>query len=340
MNTPTDLRSDTVTRPSAEMYDAMRTAPVGDDVFGEDPSVLSLQKVVAEMLGKEAALFVPSGTMANQLGLIVNAQRGDEVLVGEGAHCLWYETGGASILAQVQCQTIGEGGFFGASEITGAVHPPADWNPTVSTVCFENTHNRAGGRIWPAALRLQALRAALELGLHTHLDGARLWNAHIASGESLASICDGFDTVAVCFSKGLGAPVGSMLCGDRERIAVARRWRKRLGGGMRQAGVLAAAAQFALVHHLPQLSRDHELAERLSARLSGHGLRVAKPETNIVMIDLETTQFASELAVRLATQGVLVSAFGPHRLRAVTHRDVSEEQIASAADIIAAVVQS
>lgn len=314
------------------MRQAMADAEVGDDVFREDPTVQRLEERVASMLGKEAGLFVPSGTMGNQLALLVLTQRGDEVLVGEGAHCLWYETSAAAVLGQLQLTTIGRGGFFAPDDITDALHPPADWNPRVTVVAFENTHNRAGGRIWPVAMRRAAIERAKSHSLLCHLDGARLCNASVASGESLPSLCDGFETVSLCLSKGLGAPAGSVLVSSRARIAEARRWRKRLGGGMRQSGILAAAGLYALDHHLDRLADDHRNARRLYEALAPHGALV--PDSNIVMVDLANGASAEQFCARAKAEGVLASAFGPSRVRLVTHLDVTSADVERAIAVL------
>ncbi len=321
-----------MTRPGPGMRAAMAAADVGDDVFREDPTARALEERVAALLAKEAALFVPSGTMANQLALLVLTSRGDEVLVGEGAHCLWYETGGASILAQVQLTTVGRGGFFTPDELSAGIRPPADWNARVTAACFENTHNRAGGRVWPRDLRVASVARARGLGLRVHLDGARLCNASIATGEPLSSLAEGFDTVSLCLSKGLGAPAGSILAGPRGAIEDARRWRKRLGGGMRQVGVLAAAAHYALDHHVGRLSEDHQNARQIATALIDAGGRVDLPETNIVMWDLPEGRRAEDLCARARERGVLASPFGPSRVRLVTHLDVSAADAERAAE--------
>jgi len=329
-----DLRSDTVTRPTAAMRRVMAEAEVGDDVYGEDPGAHALEAETTALLGKEAALFVPSGTMANQLALLLHCRRGDEVIVGEGAHCKEYESGGGAAWAGVQFAEAGRGGTFGVADFEAAVRPIADWLPRTSLVALENTHNRGGGRVFPQA-QVEAIAArARALGLALHLDGARLWNASVATGLAPAALAAPFDTVSVCFSKGLGAPVGSALVGGREVIARARRLRKMMGGGMRQVGVLCAAARHALVHHRARLVDDHVAARRFAECLVGApGLHVVPDsvETNIVLVD--TQRPAAELAQRAAAEGVLVSAFGPTRIRAVTHLDVSlaEMDVAAAA---------
>ncbi len=325
-----DLRSDTVTRPSAGMRRAMAEAEVGDDVYGEDPSARQLEELTAALLGKEAALFVPTGTMANQIALLLHCRPGESVVVGEGTHCMAFESGAGAAWAGVQFQIAGQGGLFDVAEFERAVQPIHDLLPRTRLVVIENTHNRAGGAVWPHA-RAVAIRArARELGLAVHLDGARLWNAAIATGLSLAELAQVGDTVSVCFSKGLGAPVGSALAGSAAAMREARRFRKMLGGGMRQVGVLCAAARYAVQHQREQLAHDHALARALAAGLAGlSGLRVHPVDTNIVLIDLVEGR-AAPVVERLRARGVLVNAVGPTRLRAVTHRDLDGPQVDAA----------
>ncbi|MET0283935.1 MAG: GntG family PLP-dependent aldolase [Polyangiales bacterium] len=325
-----DLRSDTVTRPSPGMRRAMADADVGDDVYGEDPSAQRLERTVAELLGKEAGLFVPTGTLANQLALQLHCRRGDAVVVGEGTHCMAFESGAAAAWAGVQFSVAGEGGLFDVAQLERAVNPPVELLPRTRLVVLENTHNRAGGAIWPHEQTVAVSDRARALGLAVHLDGARLWNAQVASGTPYTQLAAVADTVSVCFSKGLGAPVGSLLAGPRELIREARRLRKMMGAGMRQVGVLCAAAQYALEHQRERLREDHQLAQKLARGLAGlPGLTVHAPETNIVMIDL-AERAASELVQRLRTLDVLLNAVAPHRLRAVIHRDLEAAHIDAA----------
>ncbi|MEI8258996.1 MAG: GntG family PLP-dependent aldolase, partial [Deltaproteobacteria bacterium] len=318
------------------MREAMARAEVGDDVFGEDPTVRALEDRVASLLGKEASLFVPSGTMANQLALMLLTHRGDEVIVGEGNHCAFYESGAGAVLAGVQFIVAGQGGLFAADDVDARAKPVADWYPRTSVVALENTHNRAGGRIFPQDAVLAVTARARDRGYALHLDGARLWNAHAATGIAMNRLAAPFDTVSVCLSKGLGAPVGSMLCTTRERIVAARRLRKMLGGGMRQVGILAAAGMHALDHHVTRLVEDHANARRLHAALNeacGGGL--AAPDTNIVMLDLPGGGSADAFCARARESGVLASAFGPTRVRLVTHLDANREAVDRAATILA-----
>jgi len=329
-----DLRSDTVTRPTRAMREAMANAEVGDDVYGDDPTVRTLEDTVADLLGKEAALFVPSGTMGNQLAISLHTRPGDEVIVGEGAHVVFYESGAGPALSGVQFAIAGQGGLFDAADVHARAHPKeAYYCPRTSLVCVENTHNRAGGKVFPQERVLAVASAARELGLRVHLDGARLWNAEARTGLTPLALAQPFDTVSVCFSKGLGAPVGSVLAGPRDLVAEARRTRKRWGGGMRQVGILAAAALHGLRHHRARLVEDHQNAALLAKLVGEAGLPVEAPETNIVNIDTRVP--AAALSRALSEQGLLISPSGPNRLRAVTHLDASREQVTRAAELLA-----
>jgi threonine aldolase len=333
-----DLRSDTVTRPSPGMRAAMAAAEVGDDVLGDDPTVLRLQDRCAELLGAEGAVFVPSGTMANQIALKVHCAPGDDVLACEGAHLMWYESGAAGAIAGVQVRSIGRAGKFTADDVTSAFLAGGPLQPPTRLVCVENTHNRAGGVVWSRAELGAVVGAARGLGARLHLDGARITNAAAALGEAVRDLAAGFDTVSLAFSKGLGAPVGSVLAGSRDSMARALRFRRMFGGAMRQAGILAAAALYALDHNLGQLAEDHANARRLAGRLvSLPGLVVdPAPPSNIVMVDLGPSMPpARELAARLAPLGVLCLPFGERRLRLVTHLDVDAAGCDRAADAIA-----
>jgi threonine aldolase len=324
-----DLRSDTVTRPTPAMRQTIAEAEVGDDVYGEDPTVRRLEAEVAELTGKAAALFVSSGTLGNQLALLVHCQAGDEVVIGEGAHCAFYESGAAAVLARVQMAVAGAGGLFTADQLRQVVKPADYYYPRTSLVCLENTHNRGGGRIFPQADVVAVSAAARSLGLAVHLDGARLWNAHVASGLAIQELVAPVDTATLCFSKGLGAPVGSVLVGSAEQIKKAHRFRKMLGGGMRQLGLLAAGARHALHHHVKRLVEDHEharsFAERVVAASSGLlSVDLASVQTNIVNVDVEEAAGpAARLVEHAKASGVLVSATGPSRVRVVFHLDVS-----------------
>jgi threonine aldolase len=329
-----DLRSDTVTLPTAAMREAMASAELGDDVYGEDPTVRRLEARTAELLGKESALFFPSGTMANQASLHTLARPGDLVAAATGAHVLKYESGAAAALAGVQIRELGSGGRFDADDVRAALPPPDPHFAPLTVVAVENTHNDAGGRIFPYGALAPLAELASERGLRLHLDGARLWNAAVASGIAPDRWAAPFDTVSVCLSKGLGAPAGSLVASSgalRERL---RRVRKMLGGGMRQAGVLAAAGLHALEHHALRLREDHANAARLAAGLEALGLRVeGRPETNIVMFHAE-----DPLALWRAAweAGVRFNPPSGTRLRAVTHLDVDAADVERALDRLAA----
>jgi threonine aldolase len=331
-----DLRSDTVTRPTPAMREAMARAEVGDDVFGDDPTARALEEQIARITGKEAALFVPSGTMGNQLAIATQTRPGDEVVVGEGAHPVHYESGAGPALNGVQFAVAGRGGFYTPDDMEAAIQPRVYWTPRTSLVAIENTHNRAGGRVWPLDQARAVAQRARSLGLATHLDGARIWNASVACGVDVLALCEPFDTVSVCFSKGLGAPVGSAFCAPRRLVEDARRFRKRWGGGMRQVGILAAAALHALAHHRERLADDHANARALAeAMTSVKGVRVdlASVQTNIVNIDLDAP--ADAVANVARTLGVLIHASGPRRLRAVTHLEITRADVQTATVVLA-----
>jgi len=327
-----DLRSDTVTKPTAGMRRAMADADVGDDVYGEDPTVLRLQERAAELTGRERALFVPSGTMANQVSLLVHCERGDEVIVGEGTHCNWYESGAGPAWAGVQFAVIPGDGLYSPDQARAAAKPVSYHFPRTRLVVIENTHNRSGGRIWPQDDVRRVAEWARGSGIAVHLDGARIFNAAVASGCSVRELVAPTDTVSFCFSKGLGAPVGSVLCGPADLMVRAHRYRKMLGGGMRQAGVLAAAALYALEHHVERLADDHANARAMAEAMEGApGIAsVVPPETNILMVDL-VSRTGTDMVDRLRAAGVLVNAVGPRRLRLVTHMDVDRDAVLLAA---------
>ena len=331
-----DLRSDTVTRRTPAMREAMARAEVGDDVFGDDPTVHALEEEVARITGKEAALFVTSGTMGNQLAIATQTRPGDDVIVGEGAHPVFFEAAAGAALSGVQFTVAGRGGLYTADDVEAALQPRVYWAPRTSLVAIENTHNRAGGRVWPQAQARAVAERARGLGLATHLDGARVWNASVAGGVDVTTLCAPFDTVSVCFSKGLGAPVGSAFCGPRRLVEDARRFRKRWGGAMRQSGILAAAALHALAHHRARLAEDHANARAFAekmARTPGARVDLASVETNLVNVDVEAP--ADALARAARDLGLAINATGPRRLRGVTHLDVSRAQVEQAADILA-----
>lgn len=323
------------------MREAIARAEVGDDVYGEDPTVSALEAEVARLVGKEATLFVTSGTMGNQLAIAVQTRPGDEVIVGERAHVVAYESGAGPALSGVQFAVAGSGGLFDADAMEERIQPSAYWAPRTSLVCVENTHNRAGGRVFPHRDMLAIADRARARGLGLHLDGARIWNASAATGLSVAELAAPFDTVSVCFSKGLGAPVGSALSGPRDLVARARTFRKRWGGGMRQAGLLAAGALFALRHHRERIGEDHAKARRFAervARAPGVALDLATVETNIVNVDLEAPLTAEAVSAAARALGLAINPSGPRRLRAVMHLDVAADDAERAADLLARAV--
>jgi threonine aldolase len=340
-----DLRSDTVTRPTPAMREAMARAEVGDDLFGEDPSVNRLQERVASLLGHEAALWVPSGTMSDQVAIRTLTRPGDEMLAARGAHVLWYESGGTSATAGVQVTEIGLGGRFTPDDILAAQKPAGDLlQPPTTLVSVENTHNRAGGIVWTVVESLAITTVARDLGLGTFLDGARLWSAAVALGVAPADLARQFDLVTVAFSKGLGAPGGSMLAGSRRLIDAARRYRKMAGGAMRQVGFFAAAADYALDHHLDRLAEDHANARLLADRLATSPAFDIDPEqvqTNIVVFrTADDAPDAPTVVARARDAGVLVVAFNERTVRAVTHLDVTRDEVAEAAERLVAVAES
>jgi len=320
-----DLRSDTVTRPTPAMRAAIAAAEVGDDVYGEDPTVNRLQTLAAGRLGLPAAIFVPSGTMANQAAIRALTQPGDVVLCGAGNHVLRYESGAAAALSGVQMTVIGDGGFFAPEDVLAAIPPHDHHYAPVTAVALENTHNASGGRVFPFEQIRAIVAAAKERGLKLHFDGARLWNAVIASGIAAPRWVEGFDSVAFCLSKGLGAPAGSLVCGSVELIDRVHRIRKMLGGGMRQAGLLAAAGVYALEHHIERLRDDHHNARRLAEGLSALGLEVdPPPQSNMVLF---RSRDVGQLWSALLNRGVLINPVDRRTFRAVTHLDVTAEDI-------------
>jgi threonine aldolase len=333
---PIDLRSDTVTRPTPAMREAMARAELGDDVFGDDPTVKVLQAAIAARLGKEAALFVPTGTMSNLCGLMAHCQRGDEYIVGQMAHTYRWEGGGAAVLGSIQPQPLAQqaDGSIALADIEAAIKPDDAHFAMTRLLALENTW---GGQVLPQSYVEAACALAHGRGLATHLDGARLFNAAVASRRTPAELAAPFDSVSVCFSKGLGTPAGSALVGSKELIARAHRIRKMLGGGMRQAGVLAAAALHALDHHVERLADDHAHARLLAEGLQGlDGVSVTPPQTNIVFVDI-VPEKARGLVERLKAGGVLCT--GLYRVRLVTHLDLSRADIERAIPIIRAALQ-
>lgn len=338
-----DLRSDTVTRPTQPMRVAMAAAPVGDDQFGEDPSVNALQERLAGLFAKEAALWLPSGTMANQVALRVLTQPGDDVMVPCESHLVWHEKGAGAAHAGVQFTEIGARGVFTADECAAAVKPPDHLlYPPTTLVAIEDTHNRCGGVIFPHEESRRICAWAKGRGLSIYLDGARLWNTSVASGRTVAELSTGFDLTSVALSKGLGAPAGSVLLGTRSLIGRAGRFRRMLGGAMRQVGILAAAGLYALDHHLARLAEDHANARRMAERIARSRRILLEPaavQTNIIVFEVtEEAPDAPTVVERALARGVRILAFGPRTVRAVTHLDVSADQCAAAADVIAGVV--
>ncbi|MCL1601909.1 MAG: aminotransferase class I/II-fold pyridoxal phosphate-dependent enzyme [Actinomycetia bacterium] len=341
-----DLRSDTVTKPSRAMRQAIADAVVGDDVYGDDPTVNELERTVAALLGKEDAVFVPTGTMSNQIALRTHTEPGDTVVLHEEAHIVRHELGGAAHNSGVTlAQLAGPYGSFTADQLRASIPNPSAALPShmfdpVTLVCLENTHNDSGGTVWDLDQMQSVLDTAAELDLRTHLDGARLWNAAAASGTDLADLTAGFDTVNVCFSKGLGAPVGSALAGDAATISRARRFKQIFGGGFRQAGILAAGALFALEHNRERLTDDH-----LNARAFAESIN----ESELITVDLDSAQTnlvyfeadgADELAAECLARGVSMLAVGPATIRAVFHMDVTADEASNAADTVKSAVEA
>jgi threonine aldolase len=336
MLTPIDLRSDTVTRPTQAMRHHMATAEVGDDVLGDDPTVIRLQERVAELLGKQAACFVPSGTMANQTAIRAQTEPGDELIAHPDSHIIHYETGSPAALSGVMIRPApGERGLFDADQVQA--RPFSAHFAHTRLVVVENTHNRGGGAVWPIEQIVRIANAARQQNLRLHLDGARIWNACAATGLEPADYAQHFDTVSCCFSKGLGAPAGSAVAGDKETIFRVHRFRKMFGGAMRQAGVLAAAALHALEHHRERLAEDHRNARTLAEHIAAiPGLSIPLPvETNMIFFDIDPRALggltAADLCQRLKGDGVWMLPVAPHRIRAVCHMDVSAPMMDAAA---------
>jgi threonine aldolase len=326
-----DLRSDTVTRPTAGMRRAMAEAEVGDDVYGEDPTVRALEERTAELFGHEAALFVPSGTMGNQIGMRLVCEPGQEVLCDADAHVVTYEMGAAAAIFGISTRTVvSQGGRLDAQQLIDQVRPKTDWHLTATAaIAVENSHNRGGGLVQPLDELQKLWDWSRQAGVAVHLDGARIWNAAVASGVELSTYGRLADTASVCFSKGLGTPIGSVLVSSAERIATARLWRKRLGGGMRQVGVLGAACLYALDNNYARLAEDHEHAQLLAKRL---GIDPATVATNMVVLDDVAAPVIAEAA---KAEGVLVSQVSARKIRLVTHLDVDRAAVERAADVLA-----
>ena len=339
-----DLRSDTVTQPSPGMRAAMAAAPVGDDQFGEDPTVNLLQARVAALLGKEAALWLPSGTMANQVALRALTRPGDDVVVSQESHAVWHETGGSAANAGVQLTAIGQKGCFTAEEFLAAVKPRGHMlYPPTTLVEIENTHNRSGGIVFPQDEAERICAAAAARDIASYLDGARLWNVAAATGRHLDELAAPFDLVSVALSKGLGAPGGSLLAGSGDLIGRCVRYRRMLGGAMRQAGIFAAAGLYALDHNLGRLAEDHANARVIAERLTRSSrimLDMATVRSNILVFGLAAgAPDAAAVVSRAKDRGVLILAFGPRTIRAVTHLDVSRQACERAANVLIEVVE-
>ena len=335
-----DLRSDTVTKPSAEMRAAIAAAPVGDDVYSDDPTVNSLEERVAEMFGKEAAVFTPSGSLANQLAIRMLVAPGEELICETNSHIARAELGAAAVFSGITTRTwLADRGVLTSKDAIDLAKPNSGpYLVSTSAIAVENTHNFGGGTVQPIS-EIAALRQASQsLGLSMHLDGARIWNAHVASGTPLTEFGKYFDTISVCLSKGLGAPVGSLMISTRERVTKARVWRKRYGAGMRQVGILAAAGHYALDNNIPSLSEDHKRARFLADACAASAKSVIDPltvETNIVSLDLRgANQSAAEFAAAAREKGLWIGALGPTFVRLVTHRDIDDAQTHRGAEIL------
>lgn len=335
-----DLRSDTVTKPSSAMREVIASAPVGDDVYGDDPTVNSLEERVAEMFGKEAGLFTPTGSLANQLAIRMLVGPGEELLAETNSHIVRAELGAAAVFSGITTRTWpAKNGLLKASDALEIARPNSGpYLVSTTAIAVENTHNFGGGTVQPLE-EIKALRkGADELGIALHLDGARIWNAHVASGVSFEEYGKYFDTVSVCLSKGLGAPVGSVMLSTKERVTKARVWRKRYGAGMRQIGLLAAAGHFALDNNVDRLADDHRLAKKLAVAIAQINSSLVDPETvdtNIVGLDLTSLPItAAELATVCREKGLWISALGPKYARLVTHLDFSENECDQAIEIL------
>jgi len=337
-----DLRSDTVTQPTGAMRLAMAEAEVGDDVLDGDPTVRRLEATVAELLGKESALFFPSGTMANQAAVWLLSRPGTEILLDAGAHIIHYEGAAAAALAGVQVRPVApREGMMDADDLRGTIRAASPHVPAASLVCVENTHNGAGGRITSLGALRSIRSVADEFGLPVHMDGARLWNASVASGTPLRDFATCAETVMVSFSKGLGAPVGAALAGPAELMSEGWRVRKRFGGGMRQSGILAAGALFGIEHHFTRLREDHQRAQEFASLIDGAGgARVVPPDTNIVMLDLPARLNAFSLVEQAAKAGILLTPWSAARIRAVTHLGVGPGEVAEAAHTIVRMLET
>lgn len=336
---PIDLRSDTITRPTQAMMKAMMSAPLGDDVLGDDPTVIKLENETAGLLGKQAGLFVPSGTMGNQIAIKTHTSPGDEMILDYESHIFRYEVACAAVMSGVQFNALkGRAGIMTCTQISDAIRPQDIHQPSTALVCLENTHNRAGGTVYPLDEIKKISSVCVKNKIKMHLDGARLWNASVASGVTLQEYARYFDSVMVCFSKGMGCPAGSILSGKRDFIEKARRNRKMMGGGMRQAGILAGAGLYALRNNIKRMADDHRKAKILAEmilRISIIDVDIQSVQTNIVIFDIKRTRMRPERAVsKLADKGLWVVPFGATKIRAVTHLDVEDDEIYRAGEIL------
>ena len=340
-----DLRSDTVTKPSAGMRDAMAAAPVGDDVYGEDPTINSLEERVAQLFGKEAALFCPSGSLANQLSIRMLVNPGEELITETNSHIVRAELGAGAVFSGITTRTwLADRGLLSADDPLNIARPDSGpYLVSTTAIAVENTHNFGGGTVQPLEEIKKLRQESEKLGIALHLDGARIWNAHIASGVDFKEYGKYFDTISVCLSKGLGAPVGSLMLSTKDRILKARQWRKRYGAGMRQAGILAAAGHYALDNNLPLLKNDHQRARSIANVISAVAPKIIDPttvETNIVGLDITSLKItASDLSAQLKEKGVLASALGPKYLRLVTHLDITDGDIETVNQVLPQLLQ-
>ncbi len=338
-----DLRSDTVTRPSPAMLQAMMNAKVGDDVYAEDPTVNELQETIADILGKEAAIFVPSGTMSNQIGVKVNTKPGDEVIIEKDAHIFYFETAAPAIISNVQLRQLpSNSGEMQLADIEEAIRPDVYYFPKTTCICLENTHNRHGGAILSHEYIQQVAAIAHGNNIAFHLDGARIWNASVATGVKIADYVKEFDTVSVCLSKGLGAPVGSVLAGTKEKITLARKWRKILGGGMRQAGIIAAAGLFAVKNNIERLAEDHANAKMFGKLLEDvDEIHIDQNAiaTNMVVIQTKGELTSQNFVSACKSEGLLFNAIASDKIRIVFHLDISTKDTTEAANIIKSILK-
>lgn len=344
-NTVIDLRSDTVTKPSVGMRDAMAAAPVGDDVYGEDPTINSLEERVAQLFGKEAALFCPSGSLANQLSIRMLVNPGEELITETHSHIVRAELGAGAVFSGITTRTwLADRGLLSAADPLSIARPDSGpYLVSTTAIAVENTHNFGGGTVQPLEEIKKLRQESQKLGIALHLDGARIWNAHIASGVDFKEYGKHFDTISVCLSKGLGAPVGSLMLSTKDRILKARPWRKRYGAGMRQAGILAAAGHYALDNNLPLLKTDHQRAKSIANAISAVAPKIIDPttvETNIVGLDITSLEInASDLSAQLREKGVLASALGPKYIRLVTHLDLTDGDIETVNQVLPQLLQ-